>query len=420
MVPPPRADMIASRRTSFFSFVLAVLACDAAAAQEPSAPSGDATGPAAQPAPPPTQPPSKGPILSPSAPQADHGVTGQEEEEKGPEARVPWKGTALKWSQSVTTTVLGVGSDYQSSSYQVYTHGYWVLLNYYLLDQETAKVRVTTSPGFDVEYTNSETTTKEREPLFRDLNLSAIGEFPYFLDVKQKYALIPYVYATTLFPTSKASQDTGTVLVTSPRALLVLDGELLPQIDFPQEFAVAASARWDHRFTQATEPVNPRLIDRPRQTSTGELYFTDQLSGTPFAHDTIEVGGFLYFAGLFLDQPLELQIAASWATQYLYRLDESACVNIVGTTCSQVLAGDAPSTRVMTSFSAGVTYFPMPEWGFSLGYANEANQLSPSGRRRSIFYSPDAMFTTELVISIDAIYEGLTGPRRGVRFYLPG
>src|SRR5690606_6151046 len=46
-------------------------------------------------------------------------------------ARVRWRGTAFVWSHDVTTSALGVGSDFQSTSHQVYTQGYALTLNYY-------------------------------------------------------------------------------------------------------------------------------------------------------------------------------------------------------------------------------------------------------------------------------------------------
>jgi hypothetical protein len=60
----------------------------------------------------------------------------------------------------------------------------------------------------------------------------------------------------------------------------------------------------------------------------------------------------------------------------------------------------------------------VPEAGIALAYANASTQLGPDGTRRDIFYSPDAMFVADLLISIDAIYERLTGPARQGSFVL--
>src|SRR5690606_28286338 len=43
-------------------------------------------------------------------------------------ARVPWKGTSFVSSHALTTSLVGVGGDYQSSAYRVYTQGYSLLL----------------------------------------------------------------------------------------------------------------------------------------------------------------------------------------------------------------------------------------------------------------------------------------------------
>ena len=374
-------------------------------------------------------------------PTADQGASKAEPrtapEEDAPPT-LPWRGTAFKWSQALTTTAAGIGTDVQSSAHEIYTHGYWVLLNYYVLDQKGAKIRLASSPGIDVELTNSDTTTTEREPQLRELNLSTIGSFQLYADKSQDYALVALPNFTLLFPTSEFSRKSGTYLTTSPRLTLVQSFPVL-KTDFPQTFALGLAARWDHTFSQATDAVSADL-ERPTQINPGEPLFTDayagppvgqqyttnQVSGVAIVHDAVELGGYLYFEGELAKNPLEFLVAASWTTAYAYDFESSDCDLVTLTGCATAQSFEdanqptATSRKVLTSFDVEVAYYPMPEWGFAFGYSNSANQLGLDGQRRSIFYSPAAMFTARFELSLDALYEGMAGPRRKKRFFLPG
>ena len=60
----------------------------------------------------------------------------------------------------------------------------------------------------------------------------------------------------------------------------------------------------------------------------------------------------------------------------------------------------------------------MAEWGVNMSYAHVASQLATDGTRRNLFYGPSAQFSAGLVLSIDAIYESIRGPRRKNPFVL--
>jgi len=51
-------------------------------------------------------------------------------------------------------------------------------------------------------------------------------------------------------------------------------------------------------------------------------------------------------------------------------------------------------------------------FGLSFGYANLTAQLGPDGRRRGVFYSPDARFYGTLSVSLDHLYSDLSHPDR--------
>lgn len=355
----------------------------------------------------------------------DRGEETVEEGEAEEEPKmVPWRGTALKWSQSVTTTALGIGGDYQSDSNEVYSHGFWALLNYFVADEELWSWRVATSPGFDVELTDSNTTTTQHEPLFRDLNLTSVITWNAWENERRDVFFTVLPNATVFFPTSKISQNTGTHFVTSPRLTLALTTPFIKGTDFFNAVSFLASGRWDHQFTDATVPTNESVAvaARTRTNLTYSQYFADQLSGVAYAHDSVTAGGAVWFQGAQVaNRPLDLSISAQWSKDYLYGFSDAQLSEAGGGSQIDVGGLENPATtRTRTNFSVTLSYYPMPEWGLSLGYTNSSSDLAPDGQRRSIFYSPNAAFTTLFILSIDALYEMMTGPRRPANFTLPG
>jgi hypothetical protein len=345
-------------------------------------------------------------------------------EEEEPPSR--WRGTSLKWGQSATTTALGVGNDNQSSSSETYTHGYWALLNYYLLQDDSGSLRLNSSPGLDVELTNSNTTTLLREPQLRDLNLTASGRIVLWDDRASKQLLDLWPSMTVLLPTSEVSRKTGMYFTTSPRVSLTHTTAFLRDVDFPNAFVMGVAARWDHRFTQATEPVSTAVAERVVRPDTDyNIRPADNLTGSPEAHDAVTGQALFYLAGELFAQPIFFSVAAGYTRQFLFTFS-SDCVDVGDGTCldvvdnDDVLPGGTGSTRDSSLFSVSLEYWMFPELSWSIGYANSSAQPGPDGLNRSPFYSPAATFTTQIVIGIDAIYEGLAGPRRKTAFFLPG
>jgi hypothetical protein len=350
---------------------------------------------------------------------ADTGGDAESEASEPGQPRVPWRGTALKWSQTVTTTALGIGADTQGSDHEVYAHGYWALLNYFLIEDDVGTLRASTSPGFDVELTNSETTTTKREPQLRDMNLSFVGVLPVASDDRQNVSFLVVPNLTSLFPTSKPSRSRGTVFVSSPRLSAVLATPFLRGADFPSSFALFSSVRWDHRFTKADVPVNERLEELPRTSQESAPFFSDQLSSSANAHDALSVSGAAFFSGELVGNVTNFTVAVGWSKEYLYAFDDQTITGAGGTELTVGSGTDVQTTRTNASFALEWGYY-FPEIGFSLGYDNTGSDLGPDGQRRSIFYSPAAVFSTQLILSIDAIFEGITGPRRAQSFALPG
>jgi hypothetical protein len=270
-------------------------------------------------------------------------------------------------------------------------------------------------------------TTDVREPQPRDLNLSASGRIIAWQESKTHQALDLWPSLTVLLPTSEISRKTGTYFVTSPRFVLTYVAPFLPGVDFPNTIILGAAIRWDHRFTEATEPVSAEVAARiSRPTATYDIRPSSNLDGTPWAHDTVTAQGAVYFAGSALGQPIFLSIGSALSRQYLYRFEEIECLQVNAGVCLDVMSNDdllpggAAAYRDVIQFDVLLEYWMLPEVAWSVGYLNNTSRLGPDGLSRSPFYSPGALFTTQLIVSLDAIYEGLTGPRRHTAWILPG
>ncbi len=356
-----------------------------------------------------------------------------EDEEKVLKAppRVPWRGSAIGWDNSVTASALGIGRDFQSDAHQSYVQTFSLGLNYFLLDEDGWSIAVATGPSFSVELTDSAQTTTRREPWFNDLNTSVVLRSRWYADKSSGYATGGIFNHTLLFPTSPASGASGTVITTSPRFMHWHAIPLLPKDVSPvfNSVFIGASIRWDHRFGLATTAVNDNL-QRTRQNARGETLLSDQLAFSRITQDTLRQGFFLFFAENFGPTTFQWFVAMSMNQRFTPTLDggDSAdCVVQIDTGCvpddvthNDGVIGDTPDTQFGYGFAVGMSFFPMTEWGVNLSYANSSNSLAPDGTRRGPFYSPQAQFSAGLVISLDAIYERATGPERSSPFVLMG
>jgi hypothetical protein len=78
-------------------------------------------------------------------------------------------------------------------------------------------------------------------------------------------------------------------------------------------------------------------------------------------------------------------------------------------------ADQGRTARRTAGVSAGLTLFPVSELGLAFGYENAADLDGPTP---NLLYTPRALFTGALIVSLDAIYERATGPARTEPFML--
>ena len=331
-------------------------------------------------------------------------------------ARVPWRGTNVSWTNTATTSLLGVGQELQSDAHEQYLMNWGFKLNYYVVDQDKWSVQVSTVPGFSVELTNSNITTTEQEVQFNDLPLLATyGRSLWSHDLG--FSTSMSLGSGFIFPTSPASQGNGTALVTSQRVGLS-QGIPLAGPDAPvfKTFNLSASLRWDHRFTEATTGVSGDL-ERERQNAGGETIIDDQLSGAAMVHDTLQESITLSFNETIPPgMPIGLSGTIYFAHSFKYQpTDTSGCDVIVMGECVDAGGVTEPNTAFNTiGFNLGLNFQPVPEASVAFSYDSGTPQLGPDGQRRSLFFNPYATFSGTLTIHPDAIYERITGPSRKI------
>jgi hypothetical protein len=282
-------------------------------------------------------------------------------------------------------------------------------LRYAFLNEEKQKAYVNAEFGFQVELTNSNITTKEREPLFRDLNLSTAYNRVVYQSADKETKTSPQVGGGIVLPTSLASRRQGKYIAAGLSAGIIHQQKLAgSKATWFQDVLIFGTFGWSHWFSRATTPVYPDL-DVPRQRPNGASFLDDQLSGYTLDHDRLRVG-LTYFLSVYKDV---LSFNNTWRVAVKYKYDfhpggGTGCdVSIANDPC--VIADRAPNystTSVETTFDISLSYnLPQNLGRVDLGYLNEAPQLGYNGQRRSVFYSPDAQFYLNLVADFDGIYD---------------
>jgi hypothetical protein len=316
-----------------------------------------------------------------------------------------WHDTYLYWDNAFTTNTLGVGQAYQSRD-PVYELTFGLRPRYYFVDDANKSISVRADLGVVTERTNSDTTTEQGEWSATDFEL--YGAFAYELrrsadDITELSFRLPRV----ILPTSKISYDSGKILGLGTRVALREDVALEGRSEkFFPNLELFAKVEYDHQFTRAETPSNSGL-ERIRLDPEGHSFTSDQLSGATFAHDAVDFG---VAASLHIHQDVLWTTSADIRPAWKYPVDQQVEVcGVVSTGCTQASGVSNPQTRsVLTYFTTTVLVTLSDTFGLSFGYANLTAQLGPDGRRRSVFYSPDARFYATLSVGLDHLYSDLS------------
>jgi hypothetical protein len=340
--------------------------------------------------------------------ETPRGVSGASPEGIQP-TKLPWHDSYLYWDHAVTAATLGVGQDYLTRN-PLYEMTIGFRPRYYLRETDNSTISVRGDLGVVTERTNSDTTTRQGEWSATDFEFW--GSFSYKLreskgDLTELAIRIPRL----LLPTSKVSYDSGKILGlgvrVGAREEIVLNGrgaawfpsiELLGKIDY------------GYQFSKSEVPVNGAL-ERIRMGIDGRSIVSDQLGGATLAQHAAAFGVATWaHVHQRLNWITTFELRSAW--KYPVSQDTQIC-GVVLTGCTQAGGIADPQTRT------ALTYFQSEIWGrltdtleLTFGYANLATQLSPDGRRRSLFYSPDARFYLTLNVYLDHLYVHLAPDKR--------
>ncbi len=334
----------------------------------------------------------------PGAPQEMHLGKAAPGVEQTPYA---WHDTYFYWDNAVTTNTVGIGKSYQSRD-PVYELTLGLRPRYYFIDNADETLSVRGDLGIISERTNSDTTTEQGEWSATDFEL--YGAFSYKLresrdDLTELALRLPRL----TLPTSKVSFDSGKILALGARAGIREDVALEGRsATFFPNVELIVKAEYNYQFTRTQVPTNPGL-ERIRLDPEGRSVVSDQLAGATFArHAAVFGAATLLHVHRDVLWTTALEVRPAW--KYPVEQNVEIC-GVVLTGCVLPTGVDDPQTRsVLTFFQTDFWITLSDSLGLSLGYVNLTSQLGPDGRRRSVFYSPDARFYATLNVGLDHVY----------------
>lgn len=318
--------------------------------------------------------------------------------------RSAFRGSRFDWTHSATTTLLGVGADYQSSAYQVYRQGYTLLLNYFVYDGETLRLRVMAAPGMDVELTNSEITTTRREPWFRDLPVALGVSLPLMRDDTRLLSTILGGNLVAIAPTSKMSRASGYYLTLSPRLNVTQQVPLRgPKATYFNDLELWFQVRYDHLFSRGATPLDSDLrIPRRTAGAAAPGTLSEVLNGAQVAPNGVRIEGSAALNETLLGRPLTFTISADYTAWMLAGVTSTPA----GAATDEIMADpDARTVRHIVGVGVDFTWQVVNAMSVSVGYGNTADLHNvPSNNP---LYTPYAAFLAGLVLHVDTVLESI-------------
>lgn len=337
-------------------------------------------------------------------PPADQGAeSGSEKAADSDEEKLPYRSSTLEWEHSVTTQTLGVGSDVQTRN-PTYDTTLLFRPRWYVVDKPSYQAVAGAELSVAREFTNSDTTTKRGETDFPDAIVFLLhgGEVYKSGDYVTR---LDFLVPELVLPTSKVSRSNGTIMRLGigalPRQELPLFGS---GSDYFKTLILRPRLRYRYLFSNAEVPTSAELASQQGRIRTdidGRPIVSDQLGGTAFARHQLRAG---FDAIVEATEAISVATRFEWWWSFKNAIDHETpiCEPTLG--CVQASGVDDPQTlAVNTVFLFDVEAQLMDELSVSLSYANLANQIGESGRRRNMLWSPDARFLATLILHLDEI-----------------
>jgi hypothetical protein len=324
----------------------------------------------------------------------------------------PFTWTRLNWGNSGTTRIFGVGAKTIGSDDQQFTTDLSLNLRYYVLNETFDKAYVNVNAGFGVELTNSDSTAKLRQVQWKDTALSAGYTHTIYRNADKSMSFAPLIGASFVLPTAKESYGTGKYLTTGVTAamisLLPLAG---PKSDWFSDVFALTSFGYSHLFAKSYTAANSNISQVARTAPDGSENRSDQLSGASMAADKVKLN-LTYYLTIYKD----LSLANTWEISVPFKRSfDATCVNIpTGPAC--VGESNKGTINPVTTFDIGLSYTFFNYARLDVGYTSTSPELGDNGgKRRTIFYGPDAVFYGNVSVYLDTILDktlGLTEPEK--------
>jgi hypothetical protein len=329
-------------------------------------------------------------------PVADAGPSEQAAQVDEDENLPAYHHSIFSWEHAVSAATLGVGDKPQSYN-PTYTMGLVARTRYYFLDdvRRGRHFSLRLDGGLYTELTDNDFTTRRGEWTFSDTNLAAVYARRFQGRSNRDGTLLELRPLTLTLPTSKVSFDSGRyfgagALVGINNVTPWLQGKVGPEIVSTVRLAIG----YEHEFARAKVPTNASL-ERVRLTTDGRSLPGDTLSGASLVRDVLDFSARLR---LELGKNVLWTTDAAFSPAWKYDVDHDVeLCGVVQTGCTDVRV--SPNERrylARTQFSTEISVKVMRGFSVELGYGNIASQLGADGRRRSFFYSPQAIFYTSL------------------------
>jgi hypothetical protein len=340
---------------------------------------------------------------SSDTPPVDQGASPQAKPAEKQQTKLVWRNTSFSWANRVTAQTLGIGNDYQSSN-PYYEMFFSLRPRYYLWEEEENTLSLRATVNAYVELTNSDTTTKEHEFLLDDATLALVPSFTLAKDGEYR-TVLSLAAPRYVIPTSKASRSAGIYGELGARASLTQTLPIRESEDFFPSSDIGVRAGYGYLFSSGNVPEDADL-DRLRMNVGGVTVPSDQLSGAALAQHRASAHVFGSVEIYREVVTLSTEIGMDWFWKFPLMETEVE----TGTGSVPVPSEDGGRLQRMVFFDAELSVEAIEDiLTVALGYESFPTQLGPGGKRQSLFYNTNALFTLGLELSLDGLYLEASG-----------
>lgn len=324
------------------------------------------------------------------------------------DTKLAWRGTTLTFGQSATTQTLGVGKDYQSRNSD-YSISFAFAPRYYVFDQDDHTININAKAEVYEELTNSDGTTRRREPIFGNIELNGAWGWTVFKNdegFRTKLTGGPrFVLPTEKFAWRSGHRFTLGLAVGAAQDFPMTGKDATW---FPTA-SVSASLAYMKPLRTATTSENSDF-ERERRSISGQSIVSNQFGVGAKTNHQLSASLNAMFDVL---SQLHLSLGYAWAMQWAYTFDKVKVTStgVTGAVYEPRHLENATNFRVNPWFVAALDYDLLPEVGLGLGYYNLTSAIGADGQRRNSLWSPDARFYFDVTANLDELYLTISGKR---------